>query len=155
MLVVGLWRRWLEQAWNPTPGSIWAPIVACVVLPVLQIAWWSGFVGFLNHTHPEARWYADPRQWSFFRGQVEATVHVELPWPFDWLMGHAMEHTAHHAAPGVPLTALPECQRRLAEAFPAAIPTTSWRACLRAFEVCKLYDYEGHRWIDFEGRPLS
>lgn len=148
-----LWRRWVAHSGNVTSASV--SVVACVVLPFLQVAWWTGFIGFLHHTHPQARWYADRREWSFFRGQVEATVHVEMPWLLRWALGNALEHTAHHAAPGVPLTALPECQRRLEQAFPESVPTAPLVEILRAFEVCKLYDYEHHRWVDFEGRPTT
>lgn len=149
--VVGvlLWRRWLEY-----PGSV-TSVLACAVLPFVQVAWWTGFVGFLHHNHPQTRWYADRREWSFFRGQVEATVHVETPWLLGWLLGNALEHTAHHAAPGVPLTALPECQRRLERAFPESVPALGLFECLRVFAVCKLYDYERHCWADFDGRPTT
>jgi fatty acid desaturase len=42
-----LWRRWLGYSGGATS------VLACVVLPFLQVAWWTGFVGFLHHT-PQA-----------------------------------------------------------------------------------------------------
>jgi omega-6 fatty acid desaturase (delta-12 desaturase) len=150
-----IWRGWLESlSWPLTPWPV--ALAACVLLPFLTMSWFAGMVGFLHHTHPRVRWYADRREWSFFRGQVEATVHVVTPWPVSWLMGHSLEHTAHHADPAVPLTALPESQQSLERAFPEVVMhEVTLASCLDVLAKCQLYDFQRHRWLDFGGRPTS
>ncbi len=155
-LAVLLACRLLAMAFG-FPLTPWpVAILACVVFPFVVMMWWAGFIGFLHHTHPRVRWYADRSQWSFFRGQVEATVHVEVPWWVDKLMGHSLDHTAHHVDPGVPLTALPECQTILEQAFEEVVryPLT-WKNGQRILATCQLYDYETHRWLDFDGNPTT
>ena len=48
---------------------------------------------------------------SYFQMQVRATPHLIFPAPFRWIMRHVMEHTAHHADPGIPLYHLPDAQK--------------------------------------------
>ncbi len=146
------WRAWLAgNGLELTPLPV--AVAACVAVPFLELMWWLGMVGFLQHTHPRVRWYDDRREWSFFRGQVAATVHVVVPRPVGWLMGNILEHTAHHVDPAVPLTALPECQGRLEERFPqVVVHRLTLKSCLRVLSACQLYDYRRHRWLDFDGR---
>ena len=68
-----------------------------------------------------------------------------------------MEHTAHHAEPFVPLYRLAEAQKSLERAYRRDIVRVLWTPAsfLRTLRVCRLYDYGCHRWIDYDGTPLS
>jgi omega-6 fatty acid desaturase (delta-12 desaturase) len=155
--VVGLlaWRQLLARTfgWPEAPAP--AVLAAGVVLPFLLLSWWVGMLGFLHHTHPRVRWYADAEEWRRARCGLEHTVQLLAPWPVSWLLGHSLEHTAHHADPRIPFPALASCQQRLAEAYAPALPRVRLSDCCRILAACKLYDYQRHCWLDYTGRPTA
>jgi 3',5'-cyclic AMP phosphodiesterase CpdA len=61
-----------------------------------------GFVVFQHHTHPKVPWYGNEDDWTFYAGQVQSVVHVELPRPIELILHNIMEHTAHHVDPRIP-----------------------------------------------------
>ena len=77
-----------------------------VVIPQLLWNWLMGFVVFQHHTHPSVPWYGDERDWTFYAGQIQSVVHVELPRPIELILHNIMEHTAHHVDPRI-LASLP------------------------------------------------
>jgi omega-6 fatty acid desaturase (delta-12 desaturase) len=112
---------------------------------------------FQHHTHPEVPWFAGVNEWTFFQGQVESVVHVELPRPIELFLNNILDHTAHHVDPKIPLYNLPSAQRNLETAYPANIKVVPWtlQGFRTTFAVCRLYDYENHRWLNFDGTPTS
>ena len=72
-------------------------------------------------------------------------------------MHHVYDHAVHHVQPAIPCYRLHEAQLALNRLSPDA--ALSRRFTFRLFwdtlRRCKLYDYERHRWLDFEGRPTS
>jgi len=129
-----------------------------VAVPFLTFAWLMGFATFQHHTHPRVIWYDDEREWSYYRSQVQGTVHVELPRWADALLHHIMDHTAHHVDTRVPLYRLHEAQRAVAEAYGEenviTVPFT-FGGTGRTFRACQLYDYRAHRWLSFDGTPTT
>ncbi len=136
-----------------------ALVLVGFALPQAVWNWTIGFVIFQQHTHPEVPWYSalDGPAPSYFQAQVRATPHVILPAPYRFLMRHIMEHTAHHADPSVPLYRLEEAQRALESTYKEDILLVRWKPArfFRTFRVCRLYDYAAHRWVDYDGTPLT
>ena len=68
-----------------------------------------------------------------------------------------MDHAAHHIDPRIPLYELPESQQMLEEQAPdhTIVQRLTWRKYLRICRECKLYDYRGRQWLDFEGSPTT
>ena len=156
-VVIALWRWWPSaddgrSLLNLTSGLGWG-----VVLPFLMLNWLIGFAIFQHHNHPEVAWYANEDDWDFFRGQVQGTTHVILPWGLGKLFHNIMEHTAHHANPRIPLYNLPECQRELEQIYPEDVAIEVWTLgrFVRNLGRCKLYDYTNHRWLNFAGKPTT
>ncbi len=144
-------QRLLAGTWDlPVAG-----LLAAIILPPLVFSWWSGFISFLHHTHPRVRWYADLEEWRRAQAGPDCAVHVVAPWPIDLLLGNVLDHTAHHVAPKLPYPELAECQEQLETSVPGVIETVNLFGCLRIFALCKLYDYENHRWLDFDGNPTT
>jgi omega-6 fatty acid desaturase (delta-12 desaturase) len=117
-----------------------------------------GFATFQHHTHPRVIWYAEESEWSFYRSQVEGTVHVVFPRWLELLLHNIMEHTAHHIDTRVPLYRLNDAQRAVENAFGAERVITerfTFAGMSRVFRCCRLYDYETHQWLDFDGRPTT
>jgi omega-6 fatty acid desaturase (delta-12 desaturase) len=133
-------------------------IVVVALLPFLAFSWLMGFATFQHHTHPRVIWYANEQDWSFFRSQVEGTVHVVFPRWIELLLHNIMEHTAHHIDTRVPLYHLSNAQQAVEEAFGTErviAETFSFAGMSRAFRDCQLYDYENHRWLTFDGRATT
>ena len=48
----------------------------------------------MHHTHPRVPWFRTKRESSYFTGQVQATVHVELPKWVELLLHNITVHGA-------------------------------------------------------------
>ena len=116
-----------------------------------------GFVIFHHHTHPRVAWFNRREEWNAMCAQLENTVNVIFPGPINSLLHNIMDHTAHHLDVNVPLYALPAAQRVVEEHYPddVVVQRWSWSHFLNCVRICKLYDYERHEWLDFEGRVTA
>lgn len=141
-----------------TPISGIAHVAIGVVLPFFAFSWLMAFATFQHHTHPRVMWYADETEWSFFRSQVEGTVHVVFPRWVELLLHNIMEHTAHHIDTRVPLYRLEDAQRAVEASFGEerviSEPFT-FAGMSRTFATCQLYDYTMHQWLSFDGVPMT
>jgi omega-6 fatty acid desaturase (delta-12 desaturase) len=129
---------------------------------VLPYAVWNieiGFIIFQQHTHPRVPWYSelDKPKPTFFQAQVKATPHIWFAGPFRFLMRNIMEHTAHHADPRIPHYHLPQAQHQIERQYKKEMVRVIWsRNMLKTtLQTCRLYDYETHRWCDYDGTPLT
>jgi omega-6 fatty acid desaturase (delta-12 desaturase) len=130
----------------------WAEIVPFILWNVLM-----GFVIYNHHTHPRVAWFARREEWSFYEGQIRSPVHLELPFWFNNILHHIMEHTAHHIDINIPLYRLKAAQDRVEALFGKEIVKErwTWTGHLDHVRRCKLYDYERHRWLDFDGNETA
>lgn len=138
-------------------GSIAASVIG-VVVPFLTFNWLIGFATFQHHTHPRVIWYRDEKEWTFFRAQVQGTVHVEFPRWIELLLNNIMEHTAHHVDTKVPLYRLTDAQDAIEAEFGEENVITerfTFAGMRRTFRTCQLYDYDAHRWLSFDGIPTT
>ena len=134
-----------------------ALLAMAVVVPFLIWMWVMGILILMHHTHPTVPWYGDVADWSYYAGQVQSTVHIELPRPIELVLHHIMEHTAHHADPRVPLYNLEKAQKNLEEVYGGHITVVpfSIRGLFHTLRTCRLFDYENHRWLDWDGTPTT
>jgi omega-6 fatty acid desaturase (delta-12 desaturase) len=135
-----------------------ALVVAMTVL--LPFAVWNmvmGFLIFLHHTHPAVAWYDKRTEWKNDGAQLRHAIHVTFPRAVDVFLHQIMDHTAHHVDTNVPLYQLRRAQALLEATYPNDIPVQhfSWSYFRRSVTVCKLYDYERHRWLDFNGNTTA
>jgi len=138
-------------------GSATAALIG-VLVPFLAFNWLIGFATFQHHTHPRVLWYRDEAEWSFFRAQVQSTVHVEFPRWIEVMLNNIMEHTAHHVDTKVPLYRLTNAQDAIEAAFGEENVITehfTFAGMNRTFRTCQLYDYDAHRWLTFDGIPMT
>ena len=148
--------RWSTLAGGPAlPGPV---IVAMVIVG----PWWIfhvmfSVVTFLHHTHPGVPWYRTKQESSYFAGQVQATVHVQLPTWIELLLHNITVHSAHHVDPRVPFRNLPNAQRRLQSAFCDDVIVERWSlgSFIAVCRACKLYDYDMHEWRTFAGMTAA
>jgi omega-6 fatty acid desaturase (delta-12 desaturase) len=140
----------------PIPTAL-GGVALAVLLPWSVFCWMIGFVTYFNHTHPKVRWFERREQWSAFAGTIEGTVHLEFPRWSRLLSSNIMNHVAHHADPHVPLVRLHRAQTQVTAALRGRILVQPWsvQALRDVQRRCRLYDYENHSWIDYDGRPTA
>jgi acyl-lipid omega-6 desaturase (Delta-12 desaturase) len=128
-----------------------------LVLPFLAFQACMAVVVYFQHTHPAVPWFApgDERHQGF--GAEQLSVHIDMPRAVSSLLHHAYCHAAHHVCPSIPCYQLYDAQQRLNGLLgrEAKVVRFGAGALLDVFRRCKLYDYEAHRWIGFDGKPTS
>ena len=84
-------------------------------------------------------------------------MHIELPRPVELVLHNIMEHTAHHADPRVPLYNLEQAQKNLEAAYGDNIVVVPFTlgGLFKTLRTCRLFDYENHRWLDWDGTPTT
>jgi acyl-lipid omega-6 desaturase (Delta-12 desaturase) len=158
-LQIGALCLWAQRL-SPSPSfwgsftSVPALLLVAIGLPFVVWNWGMAFAIFQHHTHPRAVWYAAREEWDFFAGQVESTVHAQMPRWLEWVSACIMQHTAHHVNRRIPLYRLARSQGYLERAYGEQIIVEPWSfaALGRTLARCQLYDYENHRWLNFKGR---
>ena len=133
-------------------------VTVMIMLPFLVFNWLIGFATFQHHTHARILWYDDVKRWSFFRSQVQGTVHVVFPRWLELVLHNIMEHTAHHVDTKVPLYNLTDAQDAIEAAYGkenVIVEPFSFRGMSRTFRTCQLYDYRNHQWLSFDGIPTT
>ena len=151
LAIFGLARSFALAA-SPAWLFLWAAAV-----PYATSMWLLGFLTYLHHTHPKIPWFNDPEEWSYYRGQILGTTHVRFGRGINGLIHNIMEHTAHHADPRIPLYHLPAAQEDLEAIYRHDVVehNFSFRSLAYTQQVCQLYDYENHRWLNYAGQPTS
>ncbi|GGC78226.1 fatty acid desaturase family protein [Undibacterium terreum] len=112
---------------------------------------------YINHTHPDIPWFGVDSKLQKKVQPEHMTVHLRFPKWFANLVHNFYEHPAHHAYPAIPCYELWAAQARMNQMLGArAIVVDFSIAALRdIFQKCKLYDYENHCWLDFDGVPTT
>jgi omega-6 fatty acid desaturase (delta-12 desaturase) len=138
----------------PCGGSA---LVLCLLVPWVVFNWLFGMVILQHHTHPHTRWFRTREEWTFYSGQIANTVHVVFPRAIDLLLHNITVHGAHHVDPKVPLYKLSGVQSRLEQSFGADMIIERWSLAThrKLLRTCRLFDYEHHCWLDFDGTPTS
>jgi acyl-lipid omega-6 desaturase (Delta-12 desaturase) len=146
---------WMAPRWSALAGGPLLSPAAAIAMVVLA-PWWIFHVmfavlTFLHHTHPRVRWVRTKRESSYFAGQVQATVHVEVPQWVELLLHNITAHSAHHVDARIPFRGLPDAQRRLEHAFgnDVVVERMSVASFIAVTRACKLYDYDTHEWRTF------
>src|SRR5256885_1388604 len=134
-------------------------IVLGAVYPVLVFMAFTGWGLYLQHTHPDATWLrgSNEENKAFYeRGELLA-VHWVMPRWFGRLTHDVMDHPVHHLHPRIPCYRLRVAQARLNQLLGehALVEKYTLRSFLDTLRRCKLYDFENHRWLDFDGRPTT
>jgi omega-6 fatty acid desaturase (delta-12 desaturase) len=134
-----------------------AAVLLSLLFPWLVFQWLFGTLTLQHHTHPRTRWFRTRKEWSFYEGQIANTVHIVFPRIVELVLHNITVHGAHHADPRVPLYSLPAVQSQLERTFGADVIVERWTLSTyrRLLKTCRLYDYDQHRWLDFDGTPTT
>jgi omega-6 fatty acid desaturase (delta-12 desaturase) len=136
-------------------SSVLASIVCGFVVPYM--VWFTIFstTAFLQHTNPQVRWYGDIG--SLASHPEALSVHVRFPPWLNFATHYVLEHPVHHVSPMVPHYHLKRAQAALAEmATPPVVAMPFSIGNLNGvLRCCKLYDYDAHAWLDFNGEVTA
>lgn len=159
---IALWAglsavTWLgrDLAWADPLDPV-GVLLGAIVAPFFAWAMISGAIDLVTHTHPRVTWFADREQWSF-RTIVTNTPQILFPYGLNKVFHNFFDHTAHHVDPRIPLYHLPGAQAELAERFPDDVVVERFSLSYMAWVLrhCRLYDFERHCWLDYDGTPTS
>ena len=132
-------------------------IILGFAIPVLYASFMIGSSVYMQHTHETIPWFrTEEEAWEKSK-QEEITMHVSFPHWYNLLSHNVMEHTAHHVDPRVPLYNLAKAQSVLNTVLGDEMVTVEFSlpAFIHTMSRCKLYDYDNHCWLDFEGRQTA
>lgn len=131
-------------------AALWLPVKLFVVpfLIFVQIIGWTVYV---HHIAPDIRWWPR-REWTQYKGQMEATTVVRFPRPINRLWFHDIfVHVPHHVDVRIPFHQLPKAAAAIAAAHPDTVRPEpfSLGSYMRATRTCKLYDFGTGRWLPY------
>ena len=126
---------------------------------VLPFALWMttfGFTVFIHHTHPDVPWIENEQKTQRLTASTTSTRWLFPSW-FTFLTHNVFDHSVHHWNPRVPCYNATRASERLQELCGGQLITVhfSFKYLNEVLRRCKLYDYENHRWLDFDGVPTS
>ena len=145
----------LAPAYSNTGAT--TAVVLGFILPFYIFQSLFAFTVYVQHTHERVAWFNSPPDREGNGRQEYISVNLVFP---DWLslmMHHVYTHPAHHVCPAIPCYQLKPAQAHLDKLLEGHGVTEkfSFSWLFQTMDNCKLYDYENHCWLDFNGRPTT
>lgn len=127
------------------------------IVPVLVHFFISSASLYLMHNHPRLPWFkGDIKRSGDYAPELCSIVLTSPDW-FSKMANNVYCHAAHHAVHRIPTYNLLPAQVRMNELLgnrlvvePLSIPRI-----LNTLRVCKLYDWDNHQWLNFDGSPSA
>ena len=132
-------------------------IMLAFLIPLVVSNFMLGFTVYEHHTHETIPWFRTKAERDQAVDVEEITMHVKFPHWYNMFSHHIMEHTAHHVDSRIPLYNLAKAQKVLENILGDELVTVNFsiKDFLTTMQKCKLYDFENHQWLDFNGFPTS
>jgi omega-6 fatty acid desaturase (delta-12 desaturase) len=135
--------------------SVATALLCGFVLP--YTIWFMVFsmTAFLQHTNPQLRWYRDVA--SMASPPESTTVHVLIPHWMNHMTHYVLEHSVHHVSAMIPHYHLKAAQAALADLVGPQVLTMpfSLRNMSDVLRRCRLYDFDAHAWVNFDGEVTA
>jgi omega-6 fatty acid desaturase (delta-12 desaturase) len=116
-----------------------------------------GFALYVQHTDPRIAWFKGAVDRNAEGRSELLSVHLVVPRLMGWFYHDTFAHPVHHLHPKIPCYRVYEAQvhldRRLGAA--AVVRKLGLRWLIDTMRRCKLYDWDNHRWLDFDGTPTT
>jgi omega-6 fatty acid desaturase (delta-12 desaturase) len=133
-----------------------------LVLKVLLIPWllfnhFIGLVLYVQHIQPELKWHTH-KAWTKFKAQMKGTMIFRVsPKLLNIFLHDCMIHAPHHVDMRIPFYNLHKAAEHIHNHYPGTVRDLPIRLrhYLRATRLCKLYDFEAERWLDYQGNPAA
>jgi omega-6 fatty acid desaturase (delta-12 desaturase) len=139
------------------PVSLATSLLLGFVVPIASFSIITGASLYLMHTNRSVPWFKGTLDRTSHAAPELCATHIRMPYLLSALIHHVFAHSAHHAHPGVPSYHLTAAQRRLDALLGdrAVVEPLSLIGVLRTMRDCKLYDFDKHQWLDFNGKPTT
>ena len=133
----------------------WTAITLGFALPFYVWMTLYSFTVYVHHTHARIPWFDDSADRNSAVPPESISVLLDFPNWFHHLTHSIYVHPVHHVNVRIPYYRLIDAQRHLNELVgdAAVVEPFSFRWLGETLKNCRLYDYETHRWLDFDGRP--
>ena len=137
-------------------GSVTALILGFAVPFYVWMTLFS-FTVYVQHTHKRIPWFDGAVDRKTAMPQEVLSLHLDFPHVMKKLMHNVYEHAAHHANVRIPFHRLPAAQAELNALMgeQAVMQRFSFKWLHETLRDCRLYDYENHQWLDFDGMPTG
>lgn len=128
-----------------------------VALPLFVYALVTGASLYVMHTHRRIPWFAADMPRIGDHAQELCATHMTVPPILARLTFNVFAHSAHHAHPGIPVYHLMRAQRHLDGLLGnrGVVEKLSLSGTIATMRACKLYDFDKHQWLDFDGKPTA
>jgi omega-6 fatty acid desaturase (delta-12 desaturase) len=101
---------------------------------------------FIQHQFEDTYW-ADDKDWDFYRAALNGSSYYKLPGILQWFTGNIGFHHIHHLSPGIPNYMLEKCQRENPELQEAA-KTLTLQTSLKSI-LLSLWDENQKKLVSF------
>jgi omega-6 fatty acid desaturase (delta-12 desaturase) len=137
-------------------GSVTALVLGFAVPFYVWMTLFS-FTVYVQHTHQRIPWFEGAVDRRTAMPQEVLSLHLDFPQPLKRLMHNVYEHAAHHANVRIPFHRLADAQAELNALMgeQAVTQPFSFRWLHETLRDCRLYDYDRHLWLDFDGKPTG
>lgn len=127
------------------------------MLPLMIGSFMIGFTVYQQHTYESIPWFRTKQDRDKFVSVEDVTMHVKYPHWYNLLSHNTMEHTVHHIDSTIPSYNLSKAQDKIAELLGDDLATINFslKSFLSTMNQCKLYDYDNHHWLNFDGVPMT
>jgi omega-6 fatty acid desaturase (delta-12 desaturase) len=132
-------------------------VVKVMLIPWVVFNYAIGAIVYLHHINPELKWHAQ-ESWTRFKAQMEGTMIFRVsPRFLNFFLHHIMIHVPHHVDARIPFYNLEKAADHIHDHYPGIVRDVPIRLrdYLRTTRLCKLYDFEAERWVDYSGRYAS
>ena len=144
---LSVYGTWTGAAW------MWVKVFG---IPFLLWNYSIGATVYVHHICQDIPWHTR-RDWNKFRGQVEGTTVIKVPWLLNIFYHNIFLHVAHHVDMRIPFYRLPAATKALCEKFEDAIVVRGFnlRDYLETTRNCKVFDFESGTWLRYGEEPSS
>lgn len=141
----------------------WAPVSSGEAiglgffLPLSVFAIVTGASLYLMHTNRRLPWFKGHPTREGVHSPTLCAMHMTLPAPLHKFIHNVFAHSAHHAHAGIPVYHLLDAQLHLDRLLgeQGLVEPMTVSGAIATMRACKLYDYEKHQWLDFDGVPTA
>ncbi|MEO8121299.1 MAG: fatty acid desaturase [Rhodoferax sp.] len=137
--------------------SLTASLLLGWILPLCVHTLISSASLYLMHTHRKIPWFkGEISRTGDYAPELCSTVFT-LP---DWLskiVNNVYCHAVHHAHAGISSYHALEAQKHMNKLLGnrMVVEPMSLQGAIATMKACKLYDFEKHQWLDFNGSPSA
>lgn len=123
-------------------------LIVSTILPFLVFNYFIAIIVFLNHTHPEIKFYTNKKEWSHNTAAIRCSTIIKLSKISSFIMQNILNHPAHHLDTRIPFYNLEKANKELENHIDHKIIKYkfSWKKVFDIFNKCQLYDYENNIW---------